>query len=161
MSLFILCVMVTKHGMTSEAYVKVRKELEPVEKKVPKAFLKSEWKLLPMGEKLEFVRAKKDAVLAAMQSRLSSPVVSLMVDLADLETKMEFQAIKDGDSEEAFSDKYLQAMKLKIDLAKALKYLTDSGIVKHEHIMKKLDENEVIDADWEEVFAKGTEGDGS
>ena len=75
-------------GRRTKAYDKVRDELEPIEgrnAKVPKSFSKDEWSLLSYEEKQDFVNKKKAAVLSGLQNRLSSPVVSIIVDLQDLE----------------------------------------------------------------------------
>ncbi len=141
-----------KDGRRSRAFVSARKELEPVESKVPRGFSRDEWRLLSFEEKQGFVRAKKDAVLSGLQSRLSSPVVSLICDLQDLETKMFGQDVKD---EGEITDTYLAAMKLKIELAKAIKGLVDKGVVRHEHVVKKISEDDVLDVDFEKVIASG------
>lgn len=134
-----------KNGRRTAVFEKVRKELEPVEKKIPQAFKKEEWDLLSYEEKLKFVRDKKDAVLNALDRRLSSPIASLVVDLVDLEARMESQNVKDLEKDSPLSKEYMKALALKIELAKALKKLTDKGVVRHEHVIKRIDEDEVLD----------------
>jgi len=141
-----------KSGRQSKSYVSVRKELEPIEKKVPTGFTPSEWNLLPYESKLEFVNRKKSLILSGLQSKLSSPVVSLICDLQDLETKMYNQDVKDSGE---ITDTYVQALKLKIELAKAIKHLIDKGVIRHEHVVKQINEDEVLDVDFEEVVISG------
>lgn len=144
-----------EHGMRSKAYEEARKELEPVETKIPRSFKKEEWSILPYEEKLAFVQEKKAAVLAAIQSRLGSPVISLINDLIDLEVRMAGQEGLDKETGNELSDKYLEAVKLKIKLATAIKQLTDKGVIKHQHeIIKKIGDDEVIDVDFEEVVER-------
>ena len=149
--LFCCCFVMVVDGRRSSAFLAVRGELEPVEVKVPRGFSSEEWGVLSYEDRLDFVRRKKDAVLAGLQAKLGSPVVSLICDWQDFETRMEGQAIKDGESGVEFSDEYLRAMKLKIELAKAIKSLLDKGVVKHEHVVKRLGDDEVLDVDFEAV----------
>ena len=134
-----------KDGRRSRAYEQIRRELEPVETKTPRGFTKEEWGVLPYEEKLEFVKKKKTYALEALQNRLSSPVLSLVLDLNELETKMAGQSIKDGDQGVELSPEYMNALKLKIDLAKAIKHLTDKGIIRHEHFVKSVKDDDIID----------------
>jgi hypothetical protein len=139
-------------GRMSKSFVDVRRELEPVGSKVPRGFTTEEWGLLSYEEKLGFVRDKKAAVLSGLQSKLSSPVVSLICDLQDLESKMFGQDVRDGGE---LSDTYMQALKLKIELAKAIKVLLDKGVVKHEHVVRHVRDDEVFDVDFDRVVKEG------
>ena len=135
-----------KDGRRTEAYESVRKELEPVgDSKVPKGFNKDEWSLLPYEDKLDFVRRKKELSLLALQNRVSSPALSLIMDLNELETRMVGQQILDAEDGDELSETYMKALKLKIELAKAIKYLTDKGIIKHEHLVKTISDDDVLD----------------
>lgn len=145
-------------GRRTKVYDKVRDELEPIEgrnAKVPKSFSKDEWELLSYEDKQDFVNRKKAAVLNGLQNRLSSPVVSIIVDLQDLEARMISQELKDTANDEPLSKTYMEALKLKVELAKAIKTLTDKGIVKHEHIIKRVSDEDFVDVDFEEIIAGG------
>ncbi len=141
-------------GKRTDAYKKVQKELEPVSSyNIPKSFKREEWAMLPYDQKLDFVKQKKEMVIAALQKRLTSPVVSLLCDLAELETKMETVSIQDAEKDKPMSREYVQALKLKIELAKALKNLTEKNIITHKHIVERLnDDKDVIDVNFEELF---------
>ena len=148
-------------GKRTEAFKSVKDELEPVgDAKVPKGFEKEVWHMLPYEDKLDFVRKKKEAVLFALQSRLTSPVVSLLCDLAELETRMEGISVNDGDN--PLSRDYVKALQLKIELAKALKHLTDKGIVTHKHVVDRFnDGKEDIDINFKEILEAVEKDDGS
>lgn len=142
-------------GKQTYAYEELKKELNPTlgtKKELPvsfpKGFTKEEWALLPYEQRLDFIQRKKEAVLFALRSRLTSPVVSLVNDLVDLESKMEGIGIVDTESGTNLSPEYVTALKLKIELAKAIKALTDKNVVTHEHIVKSVLDGEAIDVDF-------------
>jgi len=138
----------TKSGLTTKGYRDLRKELEPVETKTPKGFSSKEWKLLPAEDKLDFVRAKKDAFLSGFKKRLDSPVLSLMNDIQSLDVKMQYQELLDDEKDTPISPEYLNALRLKVDLAKALKVLAKRDDIKsHAILVRKIDEDEIIDID--------------
>jgi hypothetical protein len=147
-------------GKRTAAYDKVRAELEPIEgrlAKVPKAFTKDEWALLSYEDKQDFVNKKKEAVLSGLRSRLSSPVVSLIVDLQDLEVRMAGQESKDVAEGETLSVNYLKALSMKVELAKAIKALMDKGVIKHEHVVKHISDEDFVDVNFEEVITGAKE----
>ena len=135
------------------AYQKFERECLPVERKVPKSFSRDEWKLLSYEDKQDFVNRKKEAVLSGLQSRMGSPVVSIICDLQDLEARMVSQQLLDEERDEPLSKTYMDALKLKVELAKAVKSLTDKGVVKHEHVIKQVSNDDFVDVNFEEVIS--------
>lgn len=149
------------HGRNTAAYKKLEKEVMPVEKKVPNAFTREQWLQLSYEDQQDFVNKKKELVLAGLKKRLSSPVVSLIIDINDLEGKMVEQEALDREKGVPLSKEYMRAIGLKVELAKALKTITEkSGTIRHEHVMKKIDENEVIDVDFEMIVDKVVKDEG-
>ena len=149
--------MVKVNGLSSKGFVELRQELEPVALKVPKGFSFREWQCLSVDEKSAFVRAKKDLFLKGFSSRLDSPVLSLLNDLSSLDVKLAGQEMLDSDRGESLSELYLKGVKLKIDLAKALKDLGSRDSFRREQLLvKSLSDDEVFVVD-PEFFSKRVE----
>jgi hypothetical protein len=114
----------------------------------PREFSSEEWGVLSFEDREAFVRAKKDYALGLFRQYGAGSIVgSLLMDLAELETKVHSRGLVDEVEGKPLSREYVSGVKLKVELAKALRDLMQKDRkveVTHRHV-KDSDEGLVLD----------------